>query len=62
MTIFDVQRAAADYGFTLEQRDLSPGVWQWRRGTRWEYPTFDSEAAAVAWMDFKFRTASLFNS
>jgi hypothetical protein len=62
MTIFDVQRVAADYGFTLEQRGVSPRVWQWRRGNQWSWPTFDSEEEAVVWMDFKIRTASLFNS
>jgi hypothetical protein len=62
MTIFDVQRVAADYGFTLEQRGASPRVWQWRRGNQWNWPTFGSEEEAVAWMDFKIRTASLFNS
>ena len=62
MTMFDVQREARSYGFTLHHVNRNhTQVWQWRRGRDRGWPSFATESDALEWMDLRLRTASLFN-
>jgi hypothetical protein len=62
MTMLDVQLEARSYGFTLDHLNRNhTQVWQWRRGRDGRGPSFPTEGDALAWMDLRLRTASLFN-
>jgi hypothetical protein len=62
MTVVEVEMQAANLGFQLEQLELDGiGVWTWRRGSDHNWPAFLNQAAALSWMEYSLRTASLFN-
>jgi hypothetical protein len=62
MTLLEVERQAAGLGFRLEQIEVDGvQVWTWRRGNDRNWPAFLNQEAAMSWMDYGLRTASLFN-
>jgi len=57
----DVLDAAADRGFTLEERPLDGRwVWAWRRGDDTRRPCFLTEREALAYMDDRLRRIAVF--
>jgi hypothetical protein len=58
----DVLDAAAEQGFTLEERPL-PGqwVWGWRRGDDTRWPCFLIEREALSYMADRLRRSAVFD-
>jgi hypothetical protein len=57
----DCLTAAAERGFTLEERPLhGQRVWGWRRGDDDRHPCFLTKREALAYMDDRLRRIAVF--
>ena len=58
----DVLGEAQNLGFAVS-KEVRNGetVWAWHRGTDTEWPAFPTKGAALAWIEERIRTGTLFD-